>query len=81
MANKLNTYFSSVFTPEQLNNIPQLPINVRNTLDTFNLILEDVQEKLNHRNMCKSAGPELLHPRALQTFEGMLCGPLAEPHF
>ena len=35
MVNTLNTYFSSVFTHEQLNNIPQLPWYVGNTLDTF----------------------------------------------
>ena len=36
MANTLNTYFSSVNTHEQLNNIPQFPRYVGNTLDTFN---------------------------------------------
>ena len=60
MANTLNTYVSSVLTHEQLNNIP---IYVGNTLDTFNFRLEDVQEKLNHLNMYKSTGPDLLHPR------------------
>ena len=54
MANTLNTYFSSVFTHEQLNNIPQLPRYVGNTLDTFIFTLEDVQEKLNHLNLHKS---------------------------
>ena len=59
MANTLNTYFCSVFTHKQLNNIPQLPRYVGNTLDTFNFRLEDVQEKLNHLNMYKSTGPDL----------------------
>ena len=56
MANTLNTYFSSVLTHKQLNNIPQLPIYVDNTLNTFNFRLEDVQEKLNHFYIYKSTG-------------------------
>ena len=76
MANALNTYFSSVFTREQLNNIPQLPRYVGNTLETIIFRQEDVQEKLNHPNVYKSIGPDLLHPRVLRTLEDMLCGPL-----
>ena len=87
MASTLNTYFSSVFTHEQLNNISQLPIFVGNTLDTNRFIYfiylflfifrpEDVQENLNPLNMYKSTGPDLLHPRVLRTLEDMLCGPL-----
>ena len=76
MANTLNTYFRSVFTHEQLNNIPQLPSYVGNTLDTFNFRLEDVQEKLNHLSVYKSIEPDLLHPRVLRILEDMLCGPL-----
>ena len=75
MDNTLNRYFSSVFAHEQLNNIPQLHRNVGNTIDTFNFRLEDVQEKLNHLNLYKSTGPDLLHPRVLRTLEDMLFGP------
>ena len=42
MADTLSTYFSAVFTYEQLKNIPQLPRYVGNTPDTFNFRLEDV---------------------------------------
>ena len=47
-----------------------------NTLDTFNFRVEDVQEKLNHLDMYKSTGPDLLHPRIQRTLEDRLCGPL-----
>ena len=75
MANTLNTYFSLVFTHEQLNNIPQLPRYVGNKLDTL-IFRQEVHEKLNRLNVYKSTGPDLLHPRVLQTPEDMLCGPL-----
>ena len=65
MANNLNTYFSSVFAHEQLNNIPQLQRYVGNTFDTFIFRQEDVKEKLNHLNVYKFTGPDLLHPRVL----------------
>ena len=76
MANTLNTYFSSVFTHKQLNNIPQLLRYVGTTLDTFIFRQEDVQEKLNHLNVYKSTGPDLLHPRVMRSLEDMIRGPL-----
>ena len=75
MANTLNTYFSSVFTHEQMNNIPQPPHICMQHTRHSNCRLEDVQEKVNHLNVYKSTGPDLLHPRVLRTLEDMLCGP------
>ena len=42
MANTMNNYFSSVFTIEQQNNIPQLGKYEGNIRDTFNLSNEEV---------------------------------------
>ena len=67
---------SSLFTHEQLNNIPQLPGYVGNTLGTFNFSLEDVEEKLNHLNIYKYTGINLLRPRVLLALDDMLCGHL-----
>ena len=36
MADTMNNYFSSVFTIEQLNNVPQLRQYEGNIIDTFN---------------------------------------------
>ena len=47
----MNNYFSSVFTIEQLNNVPQLGQYGGNILDTFNFSTEQVQEKLQHLNI------------------------------
>ena len=59
----MNNYFSSVFTIKQLNNVPQLGQYEANILDTFNFSTEEVQEKLQHLNIYKSTGPDMLHPR------------------
>ena len=78
MANIMNNYFSSVFTIEQLNNVPQLGHYEGNILDTFNFSIEEVQEKLQHLNIYKSTGPAMLHPRILLALEEKLARPL--PH-
>ena len=57
MANTLNDYFNSVFTHEQLNNVPQLDQYEGNTIDTFNFRVNEVQEKLQHLNIYKSLDP------------------------
>ena len=44
----MNNYFSSVFTGEQLNNVPQLGQYEGNILDTFNFNIEEEQQKLQH---------------------------------
>ena len=68
----MNNNFSSVFTIEQLNNIPQLGQYEGNILDTFNFSTEEVQEKLQHLNIYKSTGPDMLHPRILFELEDKL---------
>ena len=77
MANIMNNYFSSVFTIKQLNNVPQLRQYECNILDTFNFSTEEVQEKLQHLNIYKSTGPDMLHPRILCALEDKLARP---PH-
>ena len=47
----MNNYFSSVFTIEQLNNVPQLGQYYGNIFDTFNFCTEEVQEKLQYLNI------------------------------
>ena len=65
-----------MFTIEQLNNVPHLDQYEGNILDTFNFSIEEVQEKLQHLNIYKSTGPDMLHPRILRTLEDKLVGPL-----
>ena len=53
-----------------------IAVIVKSSAHDINFRLEDVQEKLNHLNVYKLTGPDLLHPRVLQTLEDMICGPL-----
>ena len=76
MANTMNNYFSSVFTIEQLNNVPQFGQYEGNVFDTFNFSTKEVQEKLQHLNIYKSTGPDMLHPRNLRALEDKLARPL-----
>ena len=46
-----------------------------NILDTFNFSTEEVQ-KLQHLNIYKSTGPDMLHPRILRALESKLARPL-----
>ena len=69
MANTMNNYFSSVFTIEQLNNVPQLDQYEGAIFDTFNFSTEEVQEKLQHLNIYKSTGPDMLHPLILRALD------------
>ena len=67
MANTMKNSFSSVFTTEQLNNVPQSCRYESNILDTLNFITEEVLKKLQHSNIIyKSTGPDMLHPRILR---------------
>ena len=65
-----------MFTIQQLNNVPQLLQYECNIHDTFNFSTEGVQEKLQHLNIYKSTGPDMIHPRILHTFEDKLARPL-----
>ena len=76
MADTMNNYFSSVFTIKQLNNVPQLGQYGGNILDSFNFTTEEVQEKLQHLNIYKSTGSDMLHPRILRALEDKLASPL-----
>ena len=76
MANIMNNFFSLAFTIEQLNNVPQLGQYECNILDTFNFSTEEVQEKLQHLNIYKSKGPDMLHSRILHALGDKLARPL-----
>ena len=65
-----------MFTIEQLNNFTQLGQYEVNILEAFNFSTEEVQEKLQHLNIYKSTGPDMLHIRILRALENKLARPL-----
>ena len=67
MAQTMNEYFASVFTAENLDNIPQI-VNKQydRPLNTVYFPPQEVQELLLHLNIYKSMGPDQLHPRILR---------------
>jgi hypothetical protein len=80
IANLLNNYFSSVFTVEDLSNIPNPNSNfdfTNSEILTELLINETlVGEKLGKMNTSKSQGPDELNPKLLSELQNELCKPL-----
>ena len=65
-----------MFTAEQVNNVPQLGKYEGKILDTFNFSTEEVQEKMQHLNIYKSTGPDMLNSRIFRALEDKLAKPL-----
>ena len=63
---------------EQLNIVPHVQLSQYegNILNTFNFITEEEQEKLQHLNIYKSSGPDMLHPQILLVLKDKLTRPL-----
>ena len=77
-ADLLNKYFSSVFTKEDLKNLPHMSEGEKsNEMFASDLIIteEAVRAKLSNLNPNKSPGPDKLYPRILKE----LCNELAKP--
>ena len=72
----MKNYFSSVYSIEQLKNVPQWGHYEGNILVTFNFSIEVAQKNLKHLNIYKSSGPDMLHPRILRTLEEKIARPL-----
>ncbi|HEX8808198.1 MAG TPA: hypothetical protein VF760_04300 [Xanthobacteraceae bacterium] len=81
-ADVLNNYFASVFTKEDLSNIPE-PTDVfkgsiqQEGLDTFVITEELVFKKLSELNVNKCCGPDDLHPKLLYELKSEIAKPLA----
>ena len=66
VANVLNAYFCSVFTREDLNTIPTLPVrNYNSTLSDIQITPDDVLLQLQRLQPHKSVGPDHCHPYIL----------------
>ena len=77
-AEVLNEFFSSVFTREDLKDIPEpRSRNKEDILEDILITDEDVRKKLQKLNPTKSPGPDGLHPRVLKEAANEISQPLA----
>ena len=72
----LNTFFSSVFTQEDSQFIPNLDILNVNLLDNFTVTNEQMEKALHSLNVNKSPGPDEIHPVVLKELAKELTVPL-----
>ena len=76
-AESLNRYFSSVFTEENLTNVPDISeVFTGEALDSIVFTEEIIHEKLSQLNPNKSLGPDGWHPYFLQQLANELKRPL-----
>ena len=76
-ADELNNFFASVFTRENLSNIPTVQdLNFHKPLETIDININQVEKLLHVLNTTKSMGPDNMHPFLLQKLSKTLCYPL-----
>ena len=71
MAEILNEYFASVYTEEDLNEIPRVPVLYQGNvpLQKINITEERVRKKIQKLNPSKSPGPDEFYPKELKEVE------------
>ena len=76
-AKVLSDFFGSVFTKEDLSNVPEFSHpNVQNILSNVTIADTDVCNSLKSLKVCKSPGPDGIHPRVLKELANELAYPL-----
>ncbi len=76
-AEVLNQFFTSVFTKEDLSNIPDVEKHhVVKDLDGMHITEEEVQKRLSKLKTSKSPGPDGLHPLILKETADIIAYPL-----
>ena len=77
-AEEFNTFFSSVFTQEDVEEIPTLDYEFPGSpLEDIQISPDLIMKKLKKLNCCKSPGPDGWHPRVLVELAQQLCKPLS----
>jgi len=75
----LNDYFATVFTDENMNDVPEAELhNEVQPLENIHFLVDEVEEQLNKLNIYKSTGPDDLHPRMLRNLSEIISSPLTE---
>ena len=77
-ADTLNDYFASVFTEEDLSDIPSVPhMHCNETIGDIYITPEMVRTKLEQLNPNKSPGHDNIHPFTLREIADIICVPMA----
>ena len=77
-ADTLNDYFASVFTEEDLSDIPSAPhMHCNETIVDIYITPEMVRTKLEQLNPNKSPGHDNIHPFTLRELADIICVPMA----
>lgn len=82
VANILNNFFSSVFTKENLEYVPNMEdirdFHADNILDTFEIFEEEVAFQIDKLLINKSPGPDGFYPAHLKNLKDILVKPLTK---
>ena len=71
-----SSFFSSVFTVEDTENIPPFVPRTGSTLSNVEVTVSSTQDRLSKLNVSKSEGPDGIHPRLLKELSEGLAFPL-----
>ncbi|KAG0420784.1 hypothetical protein EQH57_0007 [Dictyocoela roeselum] len=75
----LNEYFVTVFTNENMDNIPEVePPGEVQPLENIHFLISEVEEQLCKLNIFKSTEPDDLPPRILRSLSEIISSPLTE---
>ena len=76
-ADLFNSYFCSVFTTENLEEIPTLDDKSEGkSIENINLTIDMIEKKLDKLNISKAAGPDKIHGKILKELKSQLSEPL-----
>lgn len=79
MSNILNKYFAGVFPYEDMNNIPGIELSEGvQALENIPFFPDEVEKQRGKLNICKSTGPDGLHPRILRNIFEIISSSLTE---
>jgi hypothetical protein len=78
MADILNSFFSSVFTKEDLSNLPTKNRETNTVLSDIEISRKEIIKKIDKLKKDSAPGPDNIHPRLLKELKHQIADPLAK---